>query len=310
MIHPVLKAFVRSWRAHPAVQIASLVVLTGAFTVVTMVFSLQKNFQKILLKWGDSTELTVYLSDSVNESARQQIEQQLKDMNRFSSIIYSSKEAAAREFQKQMGTYSAKFLNDPEFGNPLPASFQLKLRDRSALSFESITNLAEQLSKVSGVEDVSYGQEWLKNYGKLTSAVSYAAFALMALLLAGSLFVISNSIRSSIFQRRDEIEVLELVGATRRMIQIPYITEGALLGLLGAIGALGLCYLLNLAQGEFLSSRLEFLAIAQHWAFLSAWEMLIILCLSIGFGAIASYFCVRGLATGWSAKEKADAWSA
>lgn len=303
MLNVIVRNLTRTWREHWAMQLATLVVLTGTFTVVALFFLLQANFTQVLTQWGEKVQLAVFLSDSASEAQVAEIKTKLEDTGHFSEVRYVSKQSAAETFRRQMGTNAPELLADPEFGNPLPASFEARLRQsmNSNQTYKTLVDLAKSLESIPGVEDVSYGQGWIENYASLLRAFSSSSWLLILVMIAGSLLVVGNAIRSAIFQRREEIEVLELIGATPSYIRLPFLVEGAVLGFLASLMALGICFGLHLWQHAVATQKLGFWGLAAEAKFLSVSQSIGLVGLGTWFGVLGSYICVRHIATGWAA---------
>ncbi|MCB0420737.1 MAG: ABC transporter permease [Bdellovibrionales bacterium] len=299
----IWRNFSRSWRHHTTLQITTLAVLTGTFVVITLSLLIHHNLDKILSRWGNSMQMSVYLNDDLTDDQRSTVEKFLKEKVENRGVTYFSKEDAARLFKEKLKDLVPDLLEDKEFGNPLPASFEVKFNSRFSRDSEMNKLLEEvkQIESLAGVEDVLYGQGWVENYVFLVSSFKWGSLAAIFLLVIGTFLVIGNSIKSSIAQRQDEIEVLELFGATSTMIQVPFILEGALLGLFASAGSLVVCYFFYLGQESVLSGSLEFWGLSQVLSFLSIGKILSILFLGVFAGALGSYFCVYRLNNGWAA---------
>lgn len=304
-MHQSWRHFIRTWTQHTAMQVATLAVLAGTFTVISFSLLVYENLHSILSRWGESVQLAVYLEDELPQEEVGKIKNFISHLGEFETVEYISKEVAAQRFRKQMASYTPDMLLSEQYGNPLPASFELKLKQKmkDEDSYQQIVGYAKKLKEVSGVEDVSYGQGWVENYAGLVDSFSYTSWILIVVLLSGSLFVIGNSIRHSISQRRDEIAVLELIGATYARIATPYIFEGAVMGLLASLGSLGLTYLTYLWQSAVFTQDLGFLGLQGAFGFIGWSLALAIVGLGTTFGALGSYLCVQRISTGWAAAQ-------
>lgn len=290
-------------------QLATLAVLSGTFTVIVVFFLVYQNLSQILSHWGQSVQMTAYLTDDLSTQELTTLESQLQNLDSFSHINFISKDEALERFRTQMAGAMPEFLSDPDFGNPLPSSFEMKLKESlegGQGSYELLVAVAKRVGQISGVDEVSYGQGWVENYASLVSSFGTASTVLILILLGGAFFVIGNSIRNSIHQRREEIEILELFGATSRMIKAPYIFEGAIMGLLSAMISLTICYLLFLWQTRLVEENLGFLGLAGLFSYLSWTYITWLLLLGALLGAAGSYICVARLSSGWSAAERIE----
>jgi len=289
-------------------QAATLSVLTGTFCIVTVFAFLQVNFSRLLAEWGSEVQLMVYLKEGLPEKNVESVRKFLSDVGEFESIRYVDKEEAAREFQKKLGSYAPDLLSDRTFGNPLPASFELKVKTRGKnySRFNDLAKIADTIQLREGVDEVSYGQSWVDNYASLVKVFEISSIFLVFVLLAGSLFVIGNSIRSAIHERREEIEILELVGATARAIRNPFVFEGAIMGVLASALALASTFIIYSILQRLFSSEVGFWNLVGKIQFLSFGHSLLIIALGAVFGGLGAYICVRRLSTGWAAAERAS----
>lgn len=303
------KSFRRSWVHETGTQMATLSVLAATFTVVAFVFCLSMNLNRLLTQWGESVQMTVYVQDKITDQARETLKAELEGDSRFKSVEFIPKESATQLFRTQMATYAPELLADEEFLNPFPASFQVKLKN--GIPSEQIASVlegaAKRLSSFSGVEEVSYGQSWVSNYSGFVRALSASGWVIAAILVAGSFFVVGNSIRASISARRDEIEILELVGATKAMIRAPFLFEGALMGTLAAVIAVSANFALFAWQISVLKSNLALARIAASVDFIGVLGVLGVIATGMLVGTLGAFLTVRALNDGWSASQRSDA---
>jgi cell division transport system permease protein len=156
-------------------------------------------------------------------------------------VTYLSKKEALTDFRRKIRGQES--LLEGLKTNPLPASFQLRIREQYQTA-DALGHLAASLKRIEGVEDVLYGQEWVERLTSLIEVMKILGIVIGGVLAVASLFIVANTIRMAVYARAQEIEIMRLVGATRAYIQIPLILEGALQGGLGAALALGLLYAL------------------------------------------------------------------
>jgi cell division transport system permease protein len=285
-------------------QLATLSVLIATYAVVAFALSLSLNFKRILVSWGDNMRIVVYLKEEVSDEQSKLLKSKFGEIANFASVLYISREKATENFKNQMASYAPGLLTDAEFAHPFPASFQLGLAGAKAEVLESV---AQKLLGLEGVEDVSYGQSWIKNYSSFVNAISVGGSTVVAIMLLGGIFVVGNSIRASIASRREEIEILELVGATNSMIRRPYIVEGALLGAIASCFALLINYGLYLWQVSLMKSSLALARVATQFAFLSLGTSTTILLGGTVLGALGAWMTVSRINDGWAASQRFDA---
>lgn len=289
-------------------QIATLVVLTATFSVVLFMATLTQNFKRVLTVWGENVQLAVYLEDGLSESAIQNLKTEFRKRSEVGSVEYVSKEKAADLFRDQMASYAPDLMSDSEFSTPFPASINLKLTGDSATetSVANLERMAVEIRKFDGVEDVSYGQSWVRNYASFVEVIQNAGLTIGMILLLGSIFIVGNSIRALLSGRRDEIEILELIGATADFIRKPYVFEGAMLSTVAVLLALALNGAIFSWQLSVMKKSLAFARIAQEFRYFSAMEAIFIVALAAALGALGAFITVRSMNDGWAAARKSS----
>jgi cell division transport system permease protein len=297
----------RELRKKILLRFSTLLVLSASFSVIMAALVTGQNLQRVLTLWGESMQMTVYLSQNLSADAATQIETTLKKDDRIEKVQFISQEKALGQFRDQMASYAPDLLNDKDLLTVVPPSYQFSLSSSVAASEQlSVMNqIANSLQNLAGVDQVSYGQDWVKSYSQITATMTRAGIIFVIVIVGSALFVISNCIRSSIYQRKEEIEVLELIGATSRYIRRPFLVEGIFL----CVGAAVLGLLVSFGFYSFvidsLKNQLSFLQIANHLQFMSPSSIGTALVLAGIIGWIAAVICLRSLNDGWAAAKKA-----
>jgi cell division transport system permease protein len=304
-----LRSFRRSWVHHTGMQLATLTVLAATFTVVGFAMTFSLNLKKVVAGWGDSAQLTVYMKEDADEAKTEAIRKEILRHEEISEIKYIPREQATENFKSQMASYAPDLLSDNDFSNPFPSSFRVSLKGgvQNDSDVAIVEKLSSQLSQIEGVEDISYGQSWIRNYSAFVSTLTASGGVVAMILLAGSLFVISNSIRASVSARRDEIEILELVGATTTMVRRPYIAEGFLMGTFASLIAIGLNFAIYLWQISVMSKSFVLARLVQQFSFFDCFSMAIFVGLCAALGAFGAWCTVRKINDGWSASQRLEA---
>ncbi|KHD88067.1 MAG: hypothetical protein OM95_11140 [Bdellovibrio sp. ArHS] len=292
----------RSSQKNLALKISTLVVVTACFAVMASGLLISQNFKNILTLWGEDVQMTVYLSQDLSEQGRLFIEKKLKESGKIGAIQLVNQEKALSDFRAQMASYAPDISQDEELLRLIPASLQVSLAaDVSpAEQIQVLRSLASEVKGLEGVDEVSYGQDWVEKYSSLVTTIE-ATFSLLGfVILAAALFVISNAIRASIQNRKEEIVVLEMIGATPSMIRKPFMVEGAVLGFSSSVLGLIFCLLLFTALKSFLTTRLSFLQLGEHIHFISLSSLFFFIVAGTSLGSLASYLCVRRLNDGYA----------
>ena len=207
-------------------SIGTSLLILSAFVGVTL------NADSVLKRWAKSFGLVVYLDNTLNRKAEDRLKDFFQQDPDVLEVKYISKDRAIRELREILGT-NASILEELE-GNPLPSSFELKLR-RELLKPEIVKRKAGEIIQINGVEDVQYGEKWLSSLNTLSKAMKIIAAFLGCAIFTAVIFISYNTIKIFFFARRHEIETLKLLGATRSFIRLPFLIEGLFIGIFGGI---------------------------------------------------------------------------
>lgn len=292
-------------RKNWALRFSTLIVVTACFVVIGGALVLTQNFRNILTLWGEDVQMTVYLTQDISDQGIAFLENKIKTSAEVQTITYVNQEKALSDFRVQMASYAPDISQDEELLRLIPASLQIKLANTASAEdqMRSLQNLARQVRPLEGVEEVSYGQDWIAKYAALITTIETTLRFLGLIILGAALFVISNSIRASIASRKEEIVVLEMIGATPSMIRKPFLVEGAILGVTSSMLALVLCFGIFVVIKNVLVDKLSFLQLSQHIHFLSPVVGVVFVIIGTGLGAIASYLCVRRINDGFAGSQ-------
>ncbi|MCL2337847.1 MAG: permease-like cell division protein FtsX [Firmicutes bacterium] len=178
-----------------------------------------------------SLEITVFLNDGLQQDQMNRLEEEIKFIPGVTSVQFVSRTQALEELRSGFGE-RADILSGLDKDNPLPDSFRVKTREA-----EQVPAAAQQLSAISGVEQVRYGQGVVEKLLALTHWVRLWGSITIILLALAAIFLISTSIRMSLYARRREIAIMKMLGATNFFVRMPFMLEGMLLGLVGALVA-------------------------------------------------------------------------
>jgi cell division transport system permease protein len=301
-----VKHFKSSWVHHTGMQLTTLAVLTATMSVIAFALSLAMNFKNVLASWGDTVQVTAYLADGTSAERVSALREEVKKIPVVDSVEYVDRETATNQFKSQMASYAPTLLNDSDFANPFPASLKVHLRGgvKSEADVKELERVAAEVGRLAGVEDVSYGQSWVQNFSSAVSTLNASGAVMITILIACAILVIGNSVRAAINTRREEIEILELVGATQASIRRPYIFDGFAMGAMAAIFAVFANVLLYFWQMSVIRSSLVLGRLTSVFGFLPAWAVvLFVLCGGL-LGALGAWLTVRKINDGWSAIQK------
>ncbi len=197
------------------------------------------NLQNFVERFGTELGLVIYLDKDVSQERIPALYQELTNLQGVQAVIYVSPEAAFKRLENYLRDDKdvLKGVN-PDF---LPPSFELRI-NRAVFHLDRLKKLADRIKKWPEVTKVQYGQEWLSKLRQFSTLVRAVVIASGLLLVLTAAFVVSNTIKLTVYAREQEMEILRLVGATNGFIQGPFLIEAFSQGFLGSSLALALLY--------------------------------------------------------------------
>lgn len=197
------------------------------------------NAQDMFNAWKKGVRIMVYLEPGTSEAQRLDTRYRLQTIAGIQSIRYISKEEALSLMKTRMQRQTSLLENLRE--NPLPDAFEVTLVTASN-SPEKIEFLAQRIEGLPSVAEVEYGQQWIERFANFFNLFKLAGYGMGALFFMATVFIAANTIRLVLYSRREEIQIMRLVGATDSFIKLPFYLEGLLQGLFGALVGLGVLY--------------------------------------------------------------------
>ena len=262
---------------------ATALFVFGGFLLV------EENLRFFTRGWGDQIQIVAYLRENLTATELQSLLAQIRAFPEVASIRYISQEKAWDEFKRSLGSQSS--LLEGLQSNILPASLEIALK-ASSRDPETLKSLTARLNG-PGIREVEYAQEWSKRLQLLLLGIQWGKWVFGGLLFLATLFIIGNTVKLAILARREEIEIMQLVGAVNGVIKAPFILEGMIQGILGSllsILALGLLFVLFAAQ---LPSALGALLPPDELRFLDRRSILLLMVMGWSLGACGSLLAVR-----------------
>lgn len=219
----VLVSMIRNrWMTFASIgTVAVSLFVLGVFLILVM------NINKMAASLESQVQISVYINDNLPEEGRKEIERMTRDLKSVSAIEYVPREQALKILRERLGE-NKKILDALGEANPLPNAFLVTVK-----SAADVKKTAAAIADLYGVDEVKYGQDVAENLFELTHLMRLFGVILMAMLLFATVFIISNTIRLTVFARRKEIAIMKYVGATDWFIRWPFILEGVALGTIG-----------------------------------------------------------------------------
>lgn len=281
-----LKEAFRSFFRNGWMTIASILTVTLSLFILGMFMTTVWNLNHAASYLENQVELSVYLKDGLTSEQIHAVEQKIKSAPQTKSVAFVNKDQALAEFKDRLGDQS--YLLDSLNGNPLPSSFTVVYETPSG-----VHHGAELFVGYPEVESVQYGQETIEKLFQFTQIVRIGGMILIIFLAFATIFIVSNTIRLTVYARRKEIEIMKYVGATNGFIRWPFLLEGMILGTIGAIFA-GICLwqLYVWALRELVANGFAFLPLIPVYPFI-AQVAAILLVAGILIGVVGSAISVH-----------------
>lgn len=219
---------------HPLLAVATVaavavvLTLTGAFALVA------GNLSAVLDRWGKDVQISCYLQDDLDDEAIFTIKAELEAMPEVASVQYVSAEEALELFAGAIEGMDRLLADLDE--NPLPASLEVRLVATQQQP-DQVEAIARRLRRPA-FSDLDWSHEWVERFHTFVALLRLSTSVLGLLLLAAAGFIVHNTVRLAIHARRDELQIIGLVGGTRTFAWVPFLIEGALLGLVGGLASL------------------------------------------------------------------------
>lgn len=212
-------------------SIASIAVLLSCLIMIGSAFMVLMNIQRVIDDIEDMNVIVVYVQSDVDEAQTKYLGDELKSLKNVASVEFVDKDTAFKQQIEAMGT-NADYFENAE--NILPDTYKVTVED-----MEQFDKTSNEISKISGVESIRDNKDVAIALSNIRSSVTYISIGIIVLLMLVSLFIISNTVRITMFSRRLEISIMKSVGATNGFIRWPFIIEGILLGIISAFISLG-----------------------------------------------------------------------
>lgn len=264
--------------------IAIALFVTGAFLVVT------SNLERLAEEWSGAAEMSVYLADDIDGSGRAAVERELSSSSAVTTVVFVSKQAALERFRQTFPDLAGTVGSLDE--NPLPPSLDVRLRSTDDAQ-RTIDALVVKLRSMPGVADVRYDKEWLDRLLRGLRLLRIIGLSLGGALILAAALTIANVVRLALNARRDELDIMHLVGAPTAYVRGPFIMEGALHGGVGALVALVALALVFFATRDRFLMPLAAALNLSGVRFLPAGLLALVLLGGIGVGSLAGFIASR-----------------
>ncbi len=277
-----LREAIAGMKRSGLLAVASVVVMSLSFLMLGLFLLLTVNLRHAVHLAQGRVEITAYLEEGVEASATMALGDSLRSLSGVKSVRWISKDDALARFKTELGDEAA--LLESLEANPLPASYELSLYDDYKTA-EGVRSLAGRVQALPGVEDVDSGLNWVAQLNRAVGVVAILDLSFGLIVIFATVVSVGSTIKIALLARRETIQVLRLVGATRAFIRAPFLIEGLIQGALGA----GLAAILLWGSYRFAAGFLPDLR------FLTGSSIVAFVVLGSALGGIGALVSVRGL---------------
>ena len=281
-----IKETYKSIRRNGFMSFASISTVAVSLLVLGMFLMIFLNTNNLAQYLESQVQVSVYMQDSATDKELAAVKEKLTKMPGVVKVTQVSKQQALERFKKRLGDQE-QLLNSLGKDNPFPNSFEVQVD-----SPERIKVLTPQLGQLPKVETAKFGQEVVEHLFQLTKILRFGGILLVVFLAMATLFIISNTIRLTVFARRREVIIMKYVGATDWFIRWPFLLEGMTLGFFGAVVAFILINSIYSGLLERIHATLAFLPLLPTSPLL-LYVDLFLLVAGTGIGALGSYISLR-----------------
>ena len=273
-----------SLRRNNWMTFASIGTVAVSLFVLGVFLILVLNMNRLAGMLESQVQISVYLEDHLTDREKRQIGYDIESLQGIDSVTYVDRETAKERLKERLG--DQKYLLDAlSEDNPLPDAFEVTVTTPAV-----VESAAGAIAAMQGVEEAKYGQDVVEHLFDITRLMRIFGFVLMGLLGGATLFIISNTIRLTVFARRKEIAIMKYVGATDWFIRWPFLLEGIVLGCIGGFIAAVALRSFYAAMAAKIYSTLAFFPLMPQYPFMNYVTLAILLAgiVIVAIGAVIS----------------------
>lgn len=285
----VIRQGIRSTVKNKLFTLASVATISACLFLFGVFFALVQNFQHMVKTAEEGVSITVFFDEGISAERMQEIGTIITSHSAVSRADFVSADEAWESFKTEyLGEYADGFTENPLANS---ANYEIYLKDVSRQP-----ELVAYLEGIDGVRQVNRSELTANTFSGMNSLITYVSGGIIAILLAVSIFLISNTVMIGISVRKEEIAIMKYIGATDFFVRSPFVIEGIIIGILGAIVPLAIIFVLYNKIIEYVAVRFELLS--QFISFIPVGQIFYYLvpisfAIGIGIGLIGSGFTVR-----------------
>lgn len=240
-------------RQNVFVNVVTIGTITLALLIVSLFLLVFVNLENATDSLSERVQVTVYFDNELTSQDQAMYREKIMVLPGVSRVSYVTRDEALKRFKNRLR--GQETLLEGVGAEVLPTSFEIALK-RSHRETASVENFVSALKQIPGITEVQYGEEWVRRFNSFLNFLRLLGALLGGFLVIAATFIVSNTIKLTIYSRRDELDIMSLVGATRFFIKAPFLLEGVIQGIVGS--TLSVLLLFGLYEG-FLHNAGSFL---------------------------------------------------
>ena len=288
-----MKQGVKNIGRNKMFSVASIATMAACIFLFGLFFAIVVNFNYMVEKAEEGVAITVFFDEDASDSTKKEIGKQLENAEGVLEVNYVSADDAWDSFKEEYFGESSDLADGFKNDNPLASSDNYEVYMSDVSKQKDVVEYAESLD---GVRKVNKSDVVAKTLTSVNKLVGYISAAIIAILLAVSIFLISNTVTMGITVRREEIAIMKYIGAKDGFVRAPFVIEGLLIGAIGAIIPLVALYFMYdkavsyiMTKFSLLNNIVDFLPVMEVYKTL----LPVGIALGVGIGFVGSFFTIR-----------------
>jgi cell division transport system permease protein len=219
--------------------------------ILGIFFLVSTNLSGVINEWGEKVQVNIYLKNTITQNNFLFLRDRIESSPEVESYRYISQQDALKEFRDLFGKYET--FSDKLEEDVFPASFEIKIKSEFRTS-DKIEKFTKRFENITGIEEIQYDRDWIMRLNTIINLIRLLAVTIGGILVLAAISTTSNVIKITILSRKDEIEVMRLVGASNSFIKGPFFFEGMIHGLVAGGVAVGLLFTLYKMAKSYIAS--------------------------------------------------------
>ncbi len=281
-----IRRVITDFQRHPWLHVISISTVTVALVILGGFFLCSRNFDHLAEKTSPQLTGTLYLKEGVTDIQVEMIKARVSSLKTVINATYKSKSSVVQELQSFLGGMGTETLPSSEL---FPDVIEVQVRPEVGPG--TILALKEEIAKYPEVAEVDFSEDWLAQYRKVRHSIELFGYLLLIAILVGCSFIIANFMGMRHQSRKNEIDIIRLIGGHRNFILTPFLWEGLIEGIAGAFLALIVLYFMRGMLSTLMSVHWTSLLGIREWLYLSFGQILALIAMGVAM-AFAGGFTV------------------